>query len=240
MLTPEVVATDHQLEQIADKAGGQLAKHRWHWTLDESNPDRVPITEYARQIGKPHSAISSQVNGYALWLDENMSSAAADARPLHEHVRRANMSSETQAATEAVAKARGTTFRTAEDKRPTEVRRVREWARERAEKHGTTVEDEAPHVAEQIIKQERADARLADERKARLGLRFVKAENILASMYRRGQEALAEMRDVPWDDEQRELLVGALANIKALMNLIDLALTGAADVDWDAEMAKLS
>jgi hypothetical protein len=241
MLPPEVITTDHQLEQAADQASGSLVKHRWHWTLDDSNPGRVSITEYARQVARHHSVISSQVNGYALWLDENTSRAeASETRPLHEHVRRASMSSETQAATEAVAKARGTTFRTAEDKRPTEVRRVREMARDRAEKHGTTVEEEAPRLAEQIVTQEKADARLADERKARLGLRFVKAENILARMYREGQNALTEMRDIPWDDEQRQLLIGALANIKALLNLIDMALSGAADVDWDAEMAKLS
>jgi len=239
MLAPEVIATDHQLESIADKASGQLSKHRWHWTLNEDNPDRTTFTDYAQQVGRDESRIRKMANGYALWLDENTIGGSADS-DLQQHIDSAAMSAETAAAAQAVAKSRHLSVEHARKSRQSEVRRVREWARDRAEKHGTTVEAEAPHVAEQIIKQEKADARLAEERKARLGLRFVKAENILASMYRRGQEALAEMRDVPWDDEQRQLLIGAMANIKALLGLIDLALTGASDVDWDAEMAKLS
>ena len=239
-LPTEVVTADHTLEQTAEKASGQLAKHRWHWTLDESNPSRVNFTEYAAQVGRSVKTISTHANGYATWLDENTVSPPGETRPLGDHVRRADMGAETRAATDAVAAARGVSSKTAGNARSPEVRRVREMARDRAEKHGTTVDEEAPKIAEQIVKQEHADAALARDRSARLGLRYVKVENVLANMYRRGQEALTEMRDIPWEDEQRELLIGALGNIKAVLNLIDVALSGAAEVDWDAELAKLS
>lgn len=237
MLPAEVVATDHQLEDIADKASGSLAQHRWHWTLDDSNPDRVSITEYARQVSRNESRIRAHAHGYAAYLDENPSAGAP--AQLTRHVDRASMGAETHSAAEAVARTRGMSASGARTHRREEVKRVRDIARDRAEHHGTSVEEEAPKVAEQIKAQEEADAFLARERKARLGLRYVEVENILANMYRRGQEALDKMRDTPWEDEQRDLLAGSLANIKAILNLIDMALTGAAEVDWDAEMEKL-
>lgn len=238
-LAAEVISEDHRLEQTANRANGELARHRWHWTLDESNPKRVNFSEYGRQVGRNESRIRAMASGYALWLDKNSTAGASDS-DIQDSIAQASMKSETHAATHAVGKARGITTDQARKTREAEVRRVRDIARERAEKQGTSIEEEAPKIAEQIVKQEQADAQLAEDRKARLGLRFVKVENILAAMYRRGTEALTEMRDIPWEDEHRELLIASLANIKAILNLIDLALTGAADVDWDAELAKLS
>jgi predicted transcriptional regulator len=235
----DVVTTDHNLEEVASQASGQLAKHRWHWTLDESNPGRVNFSEYARQVGRSERTIRAHANGYAEYLDDTPSEGAPS-KPLAQHVERAGMSADTHAAAEAVAQVRGMSASGARTHRREEVKRVRNIAQDRAEKHGTTVEDEASKVAQQIKVQEDADARLARERQARLGLRYVKVENMLAGIYRKGQEALNEMRDVPWEDEQRELLIASLANIKAILGLIDVALSGAADVDWDAEMEKLS
>jgi hypothetical protein len=79
------------------------------------------------------------VNGYNSWLDDNMS-ATSRGLTLEEHTAQARMSGETRAAAEAVGQARGVSAKTAQEHRREEVRRVREMARERAEKQGTSVE----------------------------------------------------------------------------------------------------
>jgi hypothetical protein len=112
-------------------------------------------------------------------------------------------------------------------------------ARERAEKHGTTVEDEAVKVADWIVKSEKADAKQTQERKQRLGLRYIEIEGKLSRMKALGVEVLNISHDVNLGDEEQELLRYTLETIKALLSLIDLRLAGAADVDWDAELAKL-
>lgn len=234
-LPTEVVKIDHELEASASKASEALAHHRWHWTLDESNPDRVSIREYARQVVRHRRVVGGQVNGYADWT-----SGAASGATLAECIERAKMSVETEVATEAVAEARGVAFKTARQSRPTEVKRVREIARDRAERKGTTVEEEAPKVAESIVKTEKAEIRQAEERKAQHPLRYISIEGKLARMLRIGTEVLSEAQDVGFDGEEQELLAETIGKLRALLNLIDMRFAGTVDVDWDAELAKIS
>lgn len=230
MLPPEVIRTDHNLEQVAGKASEQLARHRWHWTLDESNPQRVSIREYARQVGRSYPVIHQYA--YA---------AAGDrASPINERLHRANMSAETQAATEAVAKARGQAFATAHQHRTSEVRRVREIARQRAEERGTSVEAEAPKVAETIVRHERAEHAAEAARRERSDIRFIEMEGYLVKAKRELLRALKLAPAVPWDDESRQLLSETVGNVRALLALIDSALSGTSGVDWDAELAKVA
>ena len=56
-LSKAVVAEDKKLAKASDKAGEALMKHRWHWTLDESNAKRVSFAEYARQVGRHESIV---------------------------------------------------------------------------------------------------------------------------------------------------------------------------------------
>lgn len=230
-LSRSVIDTDHKLEAASDHASEELAKHRWHWTLDEANPKRVSFSEYARAVGRSQPTISYSARAYVEVLHNGTAIAEATAR--------ARMSIETQAATEAVAEARGVKFDSARRLRPTETRRVRDMARERAERHGTTVEDEAPKVAQFIVRSERAERNQRDERRERLGLRFVEMEGKLTKAKTALLDALNVARDVEWEAEHRELLEHTLEAVKSLIALVDLALTGAADVDWDAELAGL-
>lgn len=232
-LPQDAIETDHRLESSASKASEALAKHRWHWTLDDTNPERVSFKAYARAVGRADSTIREYVHGYTLTLTERST-------PLPEAMKRAKMGAETAAATEAVAEARGVEFGTASKTRPTEVRRVREMARERAEEKGTSVEEEAPKVAEWIAKAERAESNRQEKRKQRLSLRFIEMEGKLHKAKRALTDALNLAHSVPWGDEERQLLSSAVGNVKSLLGLIDLALVGSADVDWDAELASLA
>lgn len=231
-IPPEVIETDHNLEQVADKASGQLAQHRWHWTLDESNPARVSIREYARQVGRSDTAIGFMARGYAASLtDAN--------RGLQQHIDRARMGGETAAAAEAISKARGfASARTATDNRPDEVRRVRETARQLAEERGTSIEEEAPKVAEVIVRAEKAAAASEAERREHTDIRFFEMERYLISAKRELLRAVKLAPQVEWDDEHKELLGDTLGNVKALLGLLDSAIAGISGTDWDAEFAK--
>lgn len=46
-----------------------MTKHRWHWTLDRSNPDRVSVHEYAREVGEPVHIVRAHAWAYARFLD---------------------------------------------------------------------------------------------------------------------------------------------------------------------------
>jgi tRNA G10 N-methylase Trm11 len=153
-LPAAAIKEDQRLEKQASSASEELARHRWHWTLDTENPKRVPIREYAREVGRSKSVIEGQAKGYANWIG-----GLAGEASLSESIERAKMSTEKAAVTEAISEARGTSFKHTRATRPTEIRRVREIARERAEKHGTPVEEEAKKVAEWVVKSEKADAR---------------------------------------------------------------------------------
>jgi len=234
-LPRSVVVRDQQLETAVNSAAESLARHRWHWTLDTSNADRVSLREYAREVARDPRTIGTYAKGYALWQGEGGTSLT-----LNEAMERARMGSETEIATEAVAEARGLAFGTVRQGRSTEMRRVREIARERAEKHGTRIEDEASQVASYIVKAEQASERLRSARRDRLGARYIEMERKLDAVKRYLVEAVNLAHDIDWGDEEKDLLQSSLANIKSLLNLIDVAFVGAADVDWDTELAKLT
>lgn len=231
-LPRRVAAEDRRLEKAATTASEELARLRWHWTLDKSNDKRVSLRAYARGVGKSFAVVSQYAHGFELHRDQDV--------PISEAVARASMGAEREAATEAVAEARGVSFTHARSSRPTEVRRVREIARERVEKHGGTIEEHAAKAADWVVKSERAERNQAAGRKQRLGLRFVELEAHLEASRRRLTEALEVARAVEWEAEQQDMLRHTLANVKALLGLIDVALAGAADVDWDAELAALT
>lgn len=234
-LPAEAVATDHRLETTAERASGELAKHRWHWTLDESNPNRVSINAYAREVGRDHASIRVMVQGYAGFVKDA-------SVPLDDHIGKARMSGETAAAATAVAKARGVSPRTAQDSRSAyhnETRRVRDIARQLAEERGTSVEEEAPKVAETIVRAEKAEQAVQAERAAHADMRFFEMERYLIAAKRELMRAVKLAPQVSWDDESKELLAETAANIKALLGMLDSAIAGISGTDWDAELAKL-
>jgi hypothetical protein len=235
VLSAEVIKTDHDLEAIAGRSTEQLARHRWHWTLDESNPDRVSILAYARAIGATEQPIRVMVKGYASFVTRHEPDSNLD-----DHIGKARMSGETAAAAEAVAKARGISMRTAQDSRGpvhNEVRRVRDIARDLAEKHSTSVEEEAPKVAETIVRNEQAEQAERTDRDARTDLRIIELEQHLRRAEKNLQAAKQLAAVIGWDDESRALVHTTWANVKALTKMIDALIVGA---DWDKELERLN
>ena len=234
-LPQSVIAEDRRLLNQVESASEELARLRWHWTLDEANLDRVSMTDYARQVGVDRTQIGRYARAYQYRLSRDPRvTTFTDALEL------GRMGDETYAATEAIAQSRGRSIRTVRNSYSKEVRQVREVARERAERYGTTVEEEAPVVAERIVQAEQTRRDLAEERKKRLGMRFFEAEGHIDTAQRRIMQLLDLLRDVEFTDEHRELLTHSLAKHKAAVGFAEVALSGATEVDWDAELAKLA
>lgn len=232
-LARAVVETDHQLEERRNRSLEELARHRWHWTLDETNPDRVSIREYARQIGRNYTTVYATVTGYTTWTDRGT------AISLSESMERSLVGAEKETVIDAVAKAEGVGFESAR-KRHEEVREVRTIAQERAERRGTTVEEEAPRVAEERVRARESGQRRAEERRSRRSLRYIEIEGDLAAAQRRLAHALQTAQDVGWEQEEIELLTDSIAKVRAVLNLLDLRLSGETNVDWDSELANLT
>jgi len=231
----DYVKKDAELEATATKSTEALAKHRWHWTLDESNLDRVSINQYAKDVNRAWPAIAKMARGYDEW------SSNSRVRTLGECIELANMGAERAAATEAVAEATGksvSTMRAGQNR--VEVTAVLDTARERAERKGTTVETAIIEVAEWREKSRRAAKRYDTERKARHSLRFVEIEGHLAGAKRKLTDALRDSDNVDFTDDEMELLRFTISNVKALLELIDLRLAGTPDINWDAELATLT
>jgi hypothetical protein len=68
MLPADVINEDFMLEGQVSGVTEKLAQLRWHWTLDESNPEAVGVREYARQVGRNDSVIHRMARGYANWV----------------------------------------------------------------------------------------------------------------------------------------------------------------------------
>lgn len=233
----DVVSTDRNLEAVADKSSEQLAKHRWHWTLDESNPERVNINEYAHRASRNESAIREMANGYAAFVLRTLSGEPVK---LADEIARSHMGAETAAAAQAVANARGISLSSAQrGTRTHETRQVRETARQLAEERGTSVEEEAPRVAEAIVKSERADAATAATRASHADARFFDVEHCLLAAKRELSRAVKLAHAVEWDDEHRELLAEGSADVRSRLGLLDAAIYGDSGTDWDAEFAKI-
>jgi hypothetical protein len=232
-LPRDVVREDRRLDKEASKAGAALMELRWRWTLDESNPKRVGFSEYARTVGKSEVTIRADAKGFVL-RSTNPEITPTEARE------RSKMSVETEAVIEAVASARDLGVQQVSKTRRSEVSRVREIARERAEEKGTSIEEEAPTVADFIAKADKATAKAHADRSKRVNLRLIEAEGMAHKMIREGVKLLSLIREIDWDAEAVEELEETIGKLRALVGLIDVALVGAADIDWDGELARLT
>lgn len=237
-LPAEVVQTDQRLQRSAD----ELAKLRWHWTLDESNPDRVSFREYARQVGRGEQAIRAAANGYQAFLDAGAyGTVRAPGQPqtITDHVELAKMGAERQEAVKAVAKHTGRNVVDVASNKRAEVDAVVNTARERAVERGTTVEHEIERAAEWREKARKTAEREQDEKRKASTLRYIEIEGHVGAAMQRLRKVLTSAELVDFTNEERELIADSLGKLRALLNLIDLRITGQTDVDWDSEFEKL-
>jgi len=236
-LPAKIIAEDARTEQAAEKQNEALARLRWRWTLDESNPDRVSIRAYARDVGRADRTIGAQARGYANW------SASPGARTLSEWIERAKMTGEKAEIVEAVAEANAVTFKHAASQYAPDVGRVRDAVEKAVERQPEMTADDkvayAKHTAQTIARSKAADAKRRTERAAQRSVMFMRIDAKLAHARRDLRDVLEFGRDLGLGDDEIEDVKQALAKIKSFTDLIDMALTGSMDVDWDAELTKI-
>lgn len=235
MLSQAVVAEDARLERLAERSRLELARYRWHWTLDLRNEDRIAIPEYARQVSRHVRTIDDMVTGYRQWTENSN-----NVREFSDYLARAKLRGDDRHATEAVAAARGIGVETARRHHAPEIREVKATAQERAERRGTTVENEIGEVAQARRKVQNSREKVkAEEAKAHT-IRYIEAEGLISVAMRNLRHLLDTTRTVEFSDDEQVLLADSLNRLKALLNLLEVQLVGAADVDWDKEMGKLT
>lgn len=231
-----VVDKDHELDGRSDRATEALAKHRWHWTLDESNSKRVSVHAYARAVGIDRRNVQRYAKGYALFQGGDSRVAT-----IHDAVLLAAQSTEQQAFTEAIAEGSGRTIASVASPSDRVRRRdIVERAQDRAERRGTDPVEEARTIAASETRAAKGKKKREREEKQRHSLRYIRIEGSLANAQRHLVKAMQDTEGVPFDSEEAELIKDALNKIRAALNLIDLRMTGNLDVDWDVELAKLT
>jgi predicted nucleic acid-binding Zn-ribbon protein len=237
MVPAKAVAEDRRLEQSASRASESLAKHRWHWTLDETNPERVSLRAYGRAVGRNDRTIRKYAIGYREWI------AYDGVRNLSEVMERANLTAEKEEIVEAVAEANEISFQRARQEYAPDVSRVRDAVEQAVErKPDMTADDKADYVkrtAQTIARSKAADAKRTKERAAQRSVMFMRIDAKLAHARGDLRDVLEFGRDLGLGDDEIEDVKEALAKIKSFADLIDMALTGSMDVDWDAELAKI-
>ena len=180
-----VVDKDHELEGRTERASEALAKHRWHWTLDESNADKVSTTAYARDIGRGHKLVSTYARGYKLFV-ERAGSPGGTALTIQDAIRLAGVAVEDRAMHEAIAEGSGRPVaQVSRGDNRHRTRAVVERAHQRAERRGGDAVDHARDIAaeeRQVAEAERA-RRAAD--RERRSIRYVHIEGHLAAAQRR-------------------------------------------------------
>ena len=152
---------------------------------------------------------------------------------------RALMSTETAAATEAVAEAHSVSLSTARKTRGDEVRHVRDTARQVAEEQGTTTLEALPKVAAMHKRTVVASKKAKTESRKNHTMRYIRMEARLSKARRHLMGALQESDGVEFDGEERELLQDTIANVRKLLSLLDRAIADKYDQTWKTELQVL-
>jgi hypothetical protein len=229
----QAIEKDRELEAAASQTTLELARHRWHWTLDESNPDRVSFGQWAERVHRHKSVIAAMVNGYAVFLKE-------DDISLGEAMARAMTGAEQTEVVEAVAAATGKSFQNIVKNNAQLAKSVRIAATERAERKGTTMSDELPQAAKAVVAAKKA---AEDERKAKRAgksSQLLALEGHLASAQLSLKYALRDTDPDLLGEPEREYLHTVIGRLRTMLDLVDLKATNSTtETDWDAELAKL-
>jgi hypothetical protein len=226
------IVADRELEAAADNTTEALARHRWHWTLDESNPDAISITAFAERLGRSQNVVFSHAHGYSLKaINPDMS--------LPEAIARASTGAQQTELFEAVAAATGKTFQNVRKNNTPLARAVRIAATERAERKGTTISEELAQAAKAVWAAKQADEKEKKARRAGKSSQLLALEGHLSSAQLSLKYALRDTDPDLLDDESREYLHTVIARLRTMLDLVDLKATDRTETDWDAELAKL-
>ena len=190
ILPDEIAEQDKKLDADIASKTAELMALRWHWTLDESNPDRVSAAAYGRAVGRDRKAISRDATAWARWLadqnkrDHMVPPAPGDPQTPADYRQAAKLSDEREQVVRAVARANNKKFSNVAVNMRAEVNEALTLAQDRADVNGTTVAEEVVGAAESLAKEPikaNKDAILSEAGKKRWA--WQKAKNVKASQW---------------------------------------------------------
>lgn len=238
-LSTDVITKDHRLEAEASSASENLAKHRWHWTLDQENPSRVPVREYARAVERHPKTIAGQAHGYAAWLVGAGTSASSS---LNEHIERARMSEEKAQLVEAVAEANEVGVQQARKVYSSDVSRLREAVERKVERDPDITPEEKVGYTKRLAKTMARSRKVTADRELtkaqRRTAQFMVIDGEVSQALRCIERAVKEARVGGLDPDAVEALTSTLDKLRSMADLLRVAIAGL-DIDWDAELVKL-
>lgn len=237
-LPNEVIVEDRRLSSAAD----ELMELRWHWTLDESNPQRVSQSEYARQVGRDQAVINRDANAWADYAAAQSYDlkgiAPGSPQTPNDYRQLRKLSEDRQTAAKAIAATTGTSVANVASNKRDEVDAVLNTARERAETNQTTLDYEIQKAAEWRTKARKAAQVDQDEHRKAQGLRYIEIEGLVGKAMQSLRKILAVSEGVELGGEETDLLTKSLGDLRSLLGLIDLRIAGETNIDWDAELIK--
>lgn len=94
--------------------------------------------------------------------------------------------------------------------------------------------------AESLAKMREADRKAEEARRARHSMAWLSMDVLITAARGKVRDAINEARGVQFTDEERQWLAAAIAKLRAAVDFLDVAVAGqSANVDWDAELAKM-
>lgn len=225
----KVVKEDRQLSNASDS----LAALRWHWTLNEENPERVSFREYGRAVGRDMAAILRHAKGYALYLE------GKGKRSIDDCIAAAATSPQRKLVADEVGARLGVTPRSVvADHNPT-LRDVEALADERAKRHGTTFEQEVEPAADYVMKRRVKEQKRKEKLRAEHSQEFMRASDALARLEQAMKRAVPVITSYDWQEaDERKILKDRIGKMAMLMASLQLEVTGETGVDWDTELAR--
>ena len=184
-----VVEQDCALAEQVEQSTVALWSLRWHWTLDESNPERVSIREYARQVGRNESVIRADVRAHEKL--QECGGTPAPGRTLDDIRELARMSEQRALATELIADRLKIPVQTAKKQYRPAIENGIAAARIQAEMKGTTYETEVPETVASAVAHHKSKQAAVSGQKSKGGGR-----NRLAAYEATFTSALRKARDL--------------------------------------------
>lgn len=227
-----VIDLDVQLAKTVDRTRERLCRHRWYWTLNPENPNRVPLKTYAISVGRSYSTVRTQANGYARWLADPSIS-------LNDHVELANMGAERAEVSKRVAQIYGLSGSTARQELQGVISDLVAQTKEKTEPGKVSFEEALDDVVEFHRKSKESRERRQQTHLERHGIKFVGVDNQVTRAINAIHKALQEAKRSEWSDQERQILTEGITRLRGYLGLLEVALTGSTEVDWDAELAQL-
>jgi hypothetical protein len=225
------VRKDRQLQQAEGDAILGLMEHRNIMAAEHG------VREYARAVGVSHEAIRVYARAYELWWKDSEGGNRAVARTPGDYLGLAKVTGDQRIALDAVAEAKGVAVQTAERHHRAEVKRVKQAIAD--EPDTDRRQRKAQSIAQSFEANHQRQSNERQTRRANKTRAYLDLERELDKARRALAAALTIASEAKLDNDCMELITDSAGKVKSLLKLIDLAVTGKVEIDWDAEMKRL-